>query len=645
MGGGYWAVRTIPTLFVTSETEVATAVAKIMDLRDVIVEQGTLESQNTINGICQIRGYENKIISLVPEGTKVKKGDVVVKFDDANILKEMESQRLEITEAQSDLEDAKQEVTVQVNENQSETRAAKQALEFAKIDLNKYLEGDFLVSKADQEGSISEAETEVKKRQRELEAMRVYVKRGFRQYEQLREAQQSLQSAELRLKRDKQKYDMLLRFDHVKQKAELEGKLTEAKFKLDAVKETAKAKLAKAEDKLDYRERRLKMKKETLTRMQENHKKFVIEAPQDGTVAFPPSDMFGRENQIREGGVVYQNQVVFFLPNMRQMQVKVDVHESMVSKVKVGQKVVVRVDAFQNYPLEGVVTKVATLAQNSYFTTAKNYKAIIKIDDIPEDIALKPGMTAKSEIVCGVYRDVLCVPVQAITTKFGKTFAYVRNREGFERREVTIDRNNISFIEVVKGLEPGDEVALDAYERSIEDFEGVEAEELAVKATESAPESGAKQKPSEPGNEKPESEKSEAKKSDPKNEPDVGKSLNGQGDANNSESPGGEAPADIVPTSEEAAQSSKTDSITKSKAAKESAKDESGSSGNEPRGGNQRASEDKPASETKPASIQGSTEKNSESKDDSKSSNSDSTTVPSSQNSSVGSNATLQGQG
>ena len=479
-GGGYWSLNAIPQLFSKAEVQVATARAKIMVLRDVIVEQGTLESQNTVNGICQIQGYENKIISLVAEGTKVKKGEVVVKFDDAKLLKEMENQELEITEAQSDLEDAKQEVTVQVNANESAIRAAKQAWDFAKIDLKKYLEGDFLVSKADQEGAISEADTEVKKRERELESMRVYVKRGFRQYEQLREAKQALESAQLRLKRDKQKYDMLIRFDHVKKKAELEGKLTEAEFKWESEKETAKAKLAKAEDKLDYRERRLKMKKETLERMKENHNRFVIKAPQDGTIAFPVNNNYGRENQIREGGIVYQNQTVFYLPNMRKMQVKVDVHESMVSKVKVGQKVIVRVDAFQNYPLEGVVSKVATLAENSYFTTAKNYKAIIKIDKIPDEIALKPGMTSKAEIVCGIYRDVLCVPVQGVTTKFGKAFAYVKSQNEFERREIEINRNNVSFVEVTRGLEAGDEIALDAYERSIEDFAGVEAEELAV---------------------------------------------------------------------------------------------------------------------------------------------------------------------
>ena len=50
-------------------------------LRITVTERGNLESTVTVDGICEVNAQQIKIISLVPEGTKVKKGDPVCKFD------------------------------------------------------------------------------------------------------------------------------------------------------------------------------------------------------------------------------------------------------------------------------------------------------------------------------------------------------------------------------------------------------------------------------------------------------------------------------------------------------------------------------------------------------------------------------------
>ena len=475
----YFVARSgLTTAFSESEPDVATSSARIINLRDLIVEQGTLESQSTVNGVCEVEGYENKIIFILPEGTVVKKDDVVVRFDNSQILKNIAEQELKINEAKSDMEDAKQEVTVQENENESAIRTAKQAYEFAKMDLNKYLEGDFEVNKSDLMGAISEADTAVQKAERELETMRIYVKRGFRQYEQLREAQQTLESAQLRLKRDQQRHDMLLRFEHKKSKAELEGKVVESEFGLETATGTAKAKLAKVKDKLVSQQRRLDMEIEQLERMKKNLLKFEIKAPQDGTIAYPTEQYYGPDRQIREGAMVYQNQTVFYLPNMKKMQVKVGIHESLVSKVKPGQPATVRVDAFSNIPLKGKVEKVATLAAQNFFSSAKNYTAVVMIDEIPEGVFLKPGMTTQVEIVAGVYRNVLTVPMQAVATNYGKKYVYVVQPDGsFQRRLVEVGNSNVSFVEITSGLEEGEVVALDAFQRSIKDFGSLRPEE------------------------------------------------------------------------------------------------------------------------------------------------------------------------
>ncbi len=262
-----------------------------------------------------------------------------------------------------------------------------------------------------------------------------------------------------------------MNYEHKKSLAECTSKATEADFKLKAAKETAKAKLAKAEFKLETQKKALKMQQDRMEKLKVNLTKFEMKAPQSGTLAYPNEQYWGPDRQIREGATVYQNQTVFYLPNLRKMQVKVGIHESLVSKIKPDQPATIRIEAFPNLTFKGKVKNVAPLAQTTWFNASKNYSAIVTIDEIPEDTALKPGMTAQVEIVAGVYPNVLAIPVQAVATNNGKKYAYVAANNGtFQRREIQIGQSNESFVEVVSGIEADQRVALDSFQRGVVDF-------------------------------------------------------------------------------------------------------------------------------------------------------------------------------
>ena len=451
--------------------------SKIITLLDKVVEQGELESQSTINCVCQVDKYENKIIFLAPEGKLVKKDEVVVKFDPSEITKEIDERKARINEETAETETAKQELKVQEDENVINLRTAKQTLEFAELDLKKYIEGDYLVNKSEIEGNISEAQTAVDKARRDRENMRALVKRGFREYEQLREADQVVTSTELRLKNAKQKLESLEKFEHVKSLAEFKGKAEEAKYKLKIAETTAAAKLAKAKDRLSNQERGLKMQKDRLKRLQEDLGHHSIKAPQDGTLTYARQRWRENGAKVHEGSVVDQNQLVVILPDMTRMQVKVGVHETMVSKVKVGQPALVRVDAFSGRPLTGRVKTVSDLSASTRWERSRDYHVEVTIDSFPEDMKIKPGMTAEVEILVGQYENVLAVPIQAVTNFGRDKFLFVRKGDAdFEVQKVKTGRSNLSFVEIEEGIENDQTVALDAYQRGLIEFEGLEPE-------------------------------------------------------------------------------------------------------------------------------------------------------------------------
>ena len=456
---------------------VPTAVARVTTLMDKVVEQGELESQSTVNGNCEIDGYEHKVIFLAPEGTLVKKGQIVVKFDPSKIKENITERETSVNEQLTDVETARQELKVQIDENEIATRKAKQTLEFADLDLKKYVEGDYLVKNSEAENNILEAQTALAKAKRDKVSTRALVKRGFREVEQLREMEQVVKSSELKLKNANQKLVTLEKFEHVKSLAEFTGKAEEATYGLKIAETTAKAKLAKAEDRLKNEERGLEIQKKRLVSLKESLEKHEVKAPQDGTLAFARDDWRGNGEKIHEGSVVHQNQTIFVLPDMLRMQVKVGIHETLVSKVKVGQSAVIRPDAFPGQPLFGQVKSVSPLSASTRWEPSNNYHVVVEIDDFPESMKLKPGMNAEVEIRVGEYPDVLAIPIQAVTSFGNKKFAFVQDEDEFKTREIETGKSNLSFVAIKSGLEADEVVALDAYQRGLAEFGTNDSEE------------------------------------------------------------------------------------------------------------------------------------------------------------------------
>ena len=97
-------------------------VVKRMNLRDKVVEEGSLESQSTVTGQCQIDHHENKIIFLAPEGSLVKKGQVVTKFDDSQFQEYVSERVTRVNTALALVEAARQQLVVQKDENENQRK-------------------------------------------------------------------------------------------------------------------------------------------------------------------------------------------------------------------------------------------------------------------------------------------------------------------------------------------------------------------------------------------------------------------------------------------------------------------------------------------------------------------------------------------
>jgi multidrug efflux pump subunit AcrA (membrane-fusion protein) len=228
------------------------------------------------------------------------------------------------------------------------------------------------------------------------------------------------------------------------------------------------AKEAQEEAQLSSAERKFNLERVKLADINEQIEAATIRAIRPGLVVYGASDQNSMrfrggssQEAIQEGATVRERQPILTIPDMREMAVMVNIHESAVQRVAVGQRVNVSIDAFPDESLTGIVTKVAVVADsaNAFMNPdLKVYPTTIKIDGTHE--WLRPGMSAQVEILVDRLQDVVYVPIQAVTYLDDRRVVYVDNGGRPERREVRTGAFSEQLIEIVSGLREGVPVLL-----------------------------------------------------------------------------------------------------------------------------------------------------------------------------------------
>jgi len=176
-----------------------------------------------------------------------------------------------------------------------------------------------------------------------------------------------------------------------------------------------------------------------------------ITAPIDGIVAFVST-------QEGETVVASLNAPTFVnLIDLRKLEVTVFVDETDIGRINVGQRAKFTVDTFANHFFDGRVREIhpkAVIKDN-----VVNYEVILDIEE-KKVAKLRPEMTANVVITTGTRKKVLTLPKEAIKRKGKKTFIVMKSGGGLEDKSVELGWRDGGKIEVVSGLNDGDEVGV-----------------------------------------------------------------------------------------------------------------------------------------------------------------------------------------
>jgi HlyD family secretion protein len=439
-----------------------------------VVEGGTLSAVSEIIIRSEVEGTA-RIISIVPEGSYVKKGDLLIELDSASAQDQVNLQQINYEKAKFSVEQALAQLEIQKSATNSEYLAQQLKLKLARIDLEKYERGQRAVDLVEASNKLVQAEAQLVVNAEKYRNSTNLAAKGYETQQTVDADRLTVLSSGNALIVATNSIWMLRTFDEVKQHETFRAQVLQAEQELDRVLNQNARRMAQYAADLISQSNTLALSEQKLERDKKNLVAATIRAPQDGLVVYQISDShFSSESLIEGGAVVRNRQELIKLPDLSRMKVVVKVHESHVNMIRPGLPAFVMLDSMPDERFRGVVEKVAPLPDTQSRWGNPNLKVyntdIYLTDTLPN---VKPGVSAKAEIIVTNIADALSVPIQAIATHKGKPAAYVLNGGQAEPRPVEVGMFNTKFIEITKGLKPGDRVLLSPpFESREKDLEG-----------------------------------------------------------------------------------------------------------------------------------------------------------------------------
>ncbi|HDR03899.1 MAG TPA: efflux RND transporter periplasmic adaptor subunit [Candidatus Marinimicrobia bacterium] len=217
-----------------------------------------------------------------------------------------------------------------------------------------------------------------------------------------------------------------------------------------------------------------------LEQARDNLSKTVLKSPINGQVI-----KIRKEAGEIALGSQFQADVIMILADLREMEVEVEVNESDVVRLSLGDPVDIEIDAIRDTVFKGELSEIAYLATSSGIGTQEsvtNFQVVVKMLNIPSE--LRPGMSATVEILTDRAIGCIAVPIQAVTVRTADKINSLlradslRNDENINKKPelkeiVFVVRNDSAiavpvkiglsgedYFQILEGIQEGDEIVV-----------------------------------------------------------------------------------------------------------------------------------------------------------------------------------------
>ena len=349
-------------------------------IRMAIPFQGELEARRVETIAVGVQG--SAVLSeLVPEGTRVEKGDRLARFDASQIEQDLARQENELVRARQELE----------------------SLEKAELPLELL----------DMESKRMDAQAEVAAEERFLESARSLAERELMSESEVAQQEQKVAGLKTR------------------------GEQMDTRIELTK-KHVHAARLAKARAALEAAERQRDFTASQLALCE-------VRAPVAGTAVLVPLPVGGEYRTAHVGDTLFRNQAFLCLPDPTEHVVRGYVGEAELPWVKPGSAVVAVPAAFPDVKLSGRVESVGGMAQTRPGQPAwrKFFPVQIALDPISEPLPV--GISVRADVVAGEASNALTLPREAVAWRGGRSFVRKASGEETEVKTGLADAARIEI--------------------------------------------------------------------------------------------------------------------------------------------------------------------------------------------------------
>ncbi len=420
---------------------------------------GVLDARQAYMVSSEINGLDGKIIFLVEDGSRVKKGDVLVRLDPAIYQRQVKQLIAEVAGLKAAVKASDQNVEFEKNQVELEIKNSRYNLEVAALDLQRLKDGDGPLRLSTLKDEVDKASYELMRYQGYYRDLVSLKNDGFENVSELENASEQVSIYQEKYNTAKERYKNYKEHIFPSLLKSGQAKSQNAKMMVEQTTKGGKHKIAKAMAAKQQIEARLESKKAALKNGEEKLKNTIIKAPFDGIIIHYETFRDGQKRKPRVGDSVLPNQPILYLPDITKMVVKSRALEMDLHKLATGQKGVVSVDAYPDRKYEAELVFIGALATTDPDSKEKYFDITFNL--IEEDLKLRPGMSCQVSVLSRNVENVLSVPVESVFYDGNKPYCLLKKTlGGYERRPVSVGTQNDEFVEIISGLAKGDQVSL-----------------------------------------------------------------------------------------------------------------------------------------------------------------------------------------
>lgn len=355
-------------------------------------------------GVLEPAGYDDirsqaekplPVIFIAPEGSVVKKGDLLVELDNAGLVDERDHQQLRVLVVKTERAEAEAVLPMATEEAAGALQLAEQSLVVAEGELKMFVDGDYPLQ-------VDNAQSEVATAQERLTFM---LERLARMREQVKdqEDQGPVAEAELEVAQAKaaasaaqRHLQFLTKIVYPQRTAALKlavaqrkAEVLRARNEVRRAEQRAKAALVVAQAGEEAETRRLR-------RIEQQVAASRLYAPRDGTVFYPPAAAPDRTPgpPLGPGTVVQPRQIIVRLADLTQLQIEIPLSTQVAARIAPREAVTIHVHAFPERTYRGHVQSVAPASREP--GRADERRVTFRLDNPGRELA--PGMAATIEL-------------------------------------------------------------------------------------------------------------------------------------------------------------------------------------------------------------------------------------------------------